>query len=102
MAVNAVLVAPAGTVIDDGTVTALLLLLRLTTTPPLPAAVLSVTLQVSEPAPVRDALLHDRLLSTPEAAVPVPVRLTTLVFPETALLVIVTDPLAAPVEVGSN
>jgi hypothetical protein len=48
------LAAPEATVTEAGTVNALLLLERLTTTPALGAAEVSVTVQVSCPAPVRD------------------------------------------------
>ena len=50
----------------------MLLLLSPTLTPPLPAAELSVTVQLSLPAPVSDALLQDTELNVPAAAVPVP------------------------------
>ena len=50
----------------------MLLLLNPTLTPPLPAAELSVTVQLSLPAPVSDALLQDTELNVPAAAVPVP------------------------------
>jgi hypothetical protein len=46
------LLAPAATVTDEGTVTAELLLDRLTANPPLAAAVFRVTVQVSVPEPV--------------------------------------------------
>jgi len=46
------LVAPAGTVTEVGTVTALLLLESVTACPPVGAAELSVTVQLSVPAPV--------------------------------------------------
>jgi hypothetical protein len=48
-------VAPATAVTDDGTVTAAVLLDKLTDWPPAPAAALSVTVHVSVPAPVIDA-----------------------------------------------
>jgi hypothetical protein len=79
VAVNPALVALAGTTTVAGTETDALLLVRLTVTPPLPAAELSITVQVSLPAPVTDALLHDNELNTPGAAVPVPVRPITAV-----------------------
>jgi hypothetical protein len=44
--------APDGTVIDDGTETAALLLLNETVNPPLGAAEFKVTVHVSVPAPV--------------------------------------------------
>lgn len=72
VAVKPVLVAFAGTTTVAGTVTAVLLLLSPTLTPPLPAGELSVTVQVSLPAPVRDALLQENPLNTPATAVPVP------------------------------
>jgi hypothetical protein len=63
-------VAFAGTVTVAGTVTAVLLLDRLTLTPPA-AAAFSVTMQESVPAPVTDALLQSSALN---AAVPMPLR----------------------------
>ena len=59
--------------------TAVLLLLNPTLTPPLPAAELSVTVQLSVPAPVSDALLQERELNVPGAAVPVPLSPTIAV-----------------------
>ena len=79
VAVNPALVALAGTTTVAGTVTEVLLLVRPTLTPPLPAAELSVTVQASLPAPVMDALLQDNELNTPGTAVPVPVRPITAV-----------------------
>jgi hypothetical protein len=78
-AVKPALVALAGTTTATGTVTAVLLLLNPTLTPPLPAAELSVTVHVSFPAPVSDALLQERELNVPGAAVPVPLSPTTAV-----------------------
>ena len=52
VAVKLALVAPAATVTVAGTVTAELLLARLTVNPPLGAAALSATVQLSVPAPV--------------------------------------------------
>jgi len=72
VAVNPALVALAGTTTVAGTVTAVLLLLNPTLTPPLPAAELSVTVQLSLPAPVRDALVQDNEPNVPDTAVPVP------------------------------
>ena len=74
VAVNPALVALAGTTTVAGTATEALLLVRPTLTPPLPAAELSVTVHVSLPAPVIDALVQDSPLNTPATAVPVPVR----------------------------
>ena len=54
---------PLGTVMDAGTVTALLLLERSTVKPPLPAAEVRVTLQDSVTAPVSDVLLQETTLS---------------------------------------
>jgi hypothetical protein len=63
VAVNPALVAFAATVTVAGTVTAALLLARLTLKPPLPAAALSVTVQLSLPDPVIDALLQESALN---------------------------------------
>jgi hypothetical protein len=90
VAVNPALVALAGTTIVAGTVTAALLLVRPTLKPPLPAAVVSVTVHASLPAPVIDALLQDNVLNAAGTVVPVPVRLTTAVPLVDELLWIVT------------
>jgi hypothetical protein len=58
------LVAPEATVTDAGTVTALLLLARLTANPLLAAAAFSVTVQLSVPAPVIEPLAHVNPLNT--------------------------------------
>jgi len=70
LAVNPALVALAGTVNVAGTAAAALLLARLTLKPPLPAAAVSVTVQLSLPGPVIDALLQESTLSAP-SVVPV-------------------------------
>jgi hypothetical protein len=64
VAVKTVLVVFAGTVTVPGTVTAALLLDRLTMSPPDGAAALSVTVQESVPEPVMDVLLQERALNT--------------------------------------
>src|ERR1700683_5267412 len=88
LAVNPALAAPAGTVTEDGTVTALLLLARLTTRPPLPAAALRVTVQVSAADPIRALLLQlNELKFVVLAAAPVPLRLITAELPVEELLV---------------
>lgn len=58
VAVNAALVAPDPIVTVAGTLTAELLLLRLTVIPALGAAAVSETVQASVPAPAIDALVH--------------------------------------------
>jgi hypothetical protein len=50
--------APDGTETESGTNTALLLLARLTTIPPLGAGALNFTVHASEPAPVIDAVVQ--------------------------------------------
>jgi hypothetical protein len=72
VAVNPALVALAETATVAGTVTAALLLVRPTLTPPPPASELSVTVQVSFSDPVTDALLQERALNPADDAVPVP------------------------------
>jgi hypothetical protein len=78
----------------------MLLLERITSSSAL-AGPVSVTVQASVPAPVKDALLHDNVLNV-AAATPVPlIGMVTgsLVDP---LVVTVNWPVAAPVAVGSN
>jgi hypothetical protein len=98
VAVNAALEAPAATVTEAGTVTALLLLARLTVTA-LAAATVRVTVQASVPAPVSVPLLQETALN---AAAACPVPLSAIVAVLDALLLIVTVPLTAPVAVGSK
>jgi hypothetical protein len=92
-------VAPAATVTVPGTVTALLLLARLTGNPPLAAATFSATEQLSVPVPVIDPLVQLRPVST---GVPAPLRLTAVEVPVEELLVRVSVPVAAPAAVGSK
>jgi hypothetical protein len=99
VAVKLPLVAPAGTVTEAGTVTAVLLLARLTTNPPVGAATFNAAVQLSDPAPVIDELAQVRLLNT---GTPVPLRLTTVEEPVEELLDSVNWPLSAPAAVGAN
>jgi hypothetical protein len=99
VAVKLALVAPDATVTDDGTLTAELLLATLTAKPPLAAAALKVTEQLSVPAPVIEPLVQLNPVST---GTPVPLRLTAVELPVEELLVKVNDPEAAPAAVGSN
>ena len=99
VAVKPALVAFAGTVTEAGTVTAVLLLVRLTVIPPPGAAPFSETMQESDPAPVIAELVHEIAL---RVARPVPLRLIVAVPPEEALLEMVSVPVAAPADVGSN
>ncbi len=62
MAVKLPVVAPAATVTLAGTVTAELLLAKLTVSPPVGAAALNVTVQLSVPAAVIDPLAQLRVL----------------------------------------
>jgi hypothetical protein len=99
VAVKLAVVAPAATVTEAGTVTAVLLLARLTANPPPAAAVFSVTVQLSLPAPVIDPLAQ---LSAVSAGTPVPLRLINVEVPLDELLVRVSWPVAAPAVLGSN
>ena len=101
LAVNDALVAPAGTVTDAGTETALLLLARLTTRPLVPAAAFRETVQASLPAPVKEALLQETALSAPGAATPDPVMFTTRL-PVEELLAIVRTPVKLLPPFGVN
>jgi hypothetical protein len=99
VAVKVAVVEPAATVTEAGTVTALLLLARLTAKPPVGAAAFRVTVQLSVPDPVNDPLVQLSALNT---GTPVPLRLTTVEVPLEELLVRVSEPEAAPAVVGSN
>jgi hypothetical protein len=104
VAVNPALVAFAGTVTALGTVTAELLLDRLTLRPPLAAAPFSVTVQASVPDPVMDALLQESALSAAGgvSAVPVPLRLITAAPLVEELLMTVIAPVSVPAAAGLN
>jgi len=99
VAVKLPLVAPAATCTVAGTVTALLLLARFTVDPPLAAATLRVTEQLSFAAPDSDPLPQVTPVST---GTPVPLRLTAVEPPADELLVRVSDPVTDPAAVGSN
>ena len=101
VAVNPAVLAPAGTVRVLGTTTALSLLDRFTTSPPAGAAAVRLTVQRSLPAPVIEAWVQVRLLRTPGAASPVPLRPITVVLGE-ALSLMARLPVATPVVVGSK
>lgn len=104
VALNAALVAFAGTVTEDGTATELLLLDRATAMPLLGAAAVSATVQLSDPAPVIDVLPQERELSAAAgaAAVPVPLRETTAELLVEEVLAMVSEPEMAPAAVGLN
>jgi hypothetical protein len=87
----------AGTVTVEGTLTAALLLPRLTVNPPLAAAAFSATEHASVPAPVMEELVQEIPVRT---GTPVPVRLTAVESVES--LPTVNCPVEAPAAVGSN
>jgi hypothetical protein len=91
--------APDATVTDDGTVTAELLLARLTARPPVAAAAFSVTVQLSVPAALMDELVQETAVST---GTPVPLKAMGVDAPVEELLARVSWPAAAPAAVGSN
>ena len=86
-AVNVALVAVAGTVIELGTVTTLLLLERLTLWPPVGAAELSEMVHVVVPAPVNELVPHENALIEGNSVDADPLRLIDVDFE--------TDPCAA-------
>jgi hypothetical protein len=98
-AVNAALVAVAGTVTELGSVTALLLLARDTLTPPVGAEPDRLTVHVSASDPVIEVLPQFTALRVGVTVVPVPLRLIEAV---AALLEIVNCPVAELAVVGSN
>lgn len=98
-AVKLALVAPVGIVTEAGTVTALLLLARLTVVADVAAAV-SPAVQASATAPLKELEAQESAFSVGVAAAcPVPLRLTVAV---AALLPIITEPLKEPAVVGSK
>lgn len=105
VALKLAVLALAATVIVAGTVTAPLLLLRLTLCPPLGAAPLIVTVQPSVPAPVMDAAPQESLFTViGEVAdtdfLPTPCSFTAAVGLEMELLEMVTCPVDVPSELG--
>jgi hypothetical protein len=104
VAEKATLVALAGTVTVAGRLTAASVLESLTLSPPLPAAESRFTMQASMPFPVIEPLVQESELRVPGAAVPVPVPLRKITADGLAveLLVRVSAPVTAPVEVGSK
>jgi hypothetical protein len=97
VAVKLALVAPAAMVTEPGTVTAPLLLARLTAVA-LVAAEVRVTVHASVPAPVSDPLLQESALKV-AGVWPIPLRLIAM---GDALLLIVTDPVNVPAVAGSK
>jgi hypothetical protein len=85
-------------------VTAELLLDRFTISPPLGAALLSVTVQASVPDPVMAPLLQDNALNAaePVPVVPVPLKLITGVPEVEELLATINCPVAVPAPAGLN
>lgn len=92
-AVKVALAAPAGTVTVPGTVTNELLLTRFSENPPLAAAALSATTQLSVPDPAIEAMEQLRELST---GTPVPFRPIEADDPTKASLVRVSWPATCP------
>lgn len=99
-AVNAALVPLAATETDAGTVTAALLLARLTLNPLEDAAAVSVTVHASDPAPVMEDVLQETLL-TAAVATPAPLILTTTL-PWDELLATVSTPVKLLTLKGAN
>ncbi len=99
VAVNPAVVCPAGILMDAGTVTDELLLVRPTVNPPLAAAVFNVAVQLSVPALVMEPLEQ---VNPTSAGTPVPLKLTAVEVPFDELLVNASEPETAPAAVGSN
>jgi len=105
VAVKETLDVPAGTVTEAGTVRAALLLVKLTLIPPLGAAALRATEQASVPVPVKESLEHVKELSAGAVSaerVPVPFKPIESAPSFGELVVTVSWPLDAPVEVGEK
>jgi hypothetical protein len=106
VAVKVARVDPSVTVTEDGTVTAVALLVRLTAWPPVPACAFRDTVHVSVPAPVIEPFAQLRLVT---AGWPVPLKLIVLLEPSSELLLpvdelldSVTVPLTTPAAVGAK
>jgi hypothetical protein len=98
-AIKVAVLVVAGTVIEVGTVTALLLLARFTTKPPVGADPDKLTVQASVVDPVIEVLLQVIPLIVGVTVVPFPLMLTVTAG---ALLAMVNCPLTAPAEIGLN
>lgn len=94
-----VVVAPAATVTDGGTVTEELLLARPTANPPVAAAAFTVTVQASVPDALIDELVQESAVSTGK---PVPLNAIAVEAPVEEFLASVSCPVAAPALEGSN
>lgn len=104
-AVKLDVVAPAATVVLAGRVTEVLLLVSVTTVPPLGAATDRLTVQVVVPAPVSELGVHASSVGVGDVdstAVPVPLKSTTVGLVLAAFVVTVTCPLAVPTAIGEN
>jgi hypothetical protein len=93
------LVAPAAIVTEAGTVTAELLLARLTLRLPLGTAAFVTTVQLSVPAPV---IVVGAQLNWVSFGTPLPNSPTFFEAPSAELLLTVSAPVVDPVTVGSN
>jgi hypothetical protein len=90
---------PPGTVTEDGTVTALLLLDKLNAKPPLAADTFMAIVQESDPVPVIEPLVQ---VNPVRIGIPVPLSATAVELPLDELLVSVSWPAATPARVGVN
>jgi len=97
-------VAAAATFTEAGTLTAALLLERATDTPPVGAALASVTVQLSVPAPVMDEFVQANPFKAGAegAATPVPLSPTVTDAFDSELSAMVSWPVALPAAVGAN
>lgn len=102
MVVNPTLVAPAGTIAEEGVETAELLLLRPTLRPPLGAAPLSVAVHAFVPLPVMDELAQERDERVGDVEIPAADSRMVVGLPDEELLLTVSFPLTDPAAVGLN
>jgi len=99
VALKLAVVVPATTVTEDGTVTAALLLDKLTVNPPAPAAAFRLTVQMSVPDAIIAPFAHTSA-STVDS--PVPDRVTIRGAPSVELFANVIVPVDVPAAAGSN
>jgi hypothetical protein len=100
LAENVALLAPAGTVTEDGTFTADELLERLIESPLVEAAALVVTVQVSVPAPLTLVLAQVNALSVAACFVPLPCKVTEAAAVGEVLVITLSWPLESVLSFG--
>jgi hypothetical protein len=100
LAENVALLAPAGTVTEDGTFTIDVLLERLINNPFVGAAALVVTVHVSVAAALRLVLAQVKPLNAAACLVPLPCNVTEAAAPDEALVITLSSPVESVLSFG--